>query len=278
MASSVAAIIETRTNRLKRRSGKIFGDVVRSITLIMIIGIIGSVMVYIYNFIITASYFRLNGIHVQGTARVAENDILRLSGIDTTDNILTLNKAEIARKIGAHPWIREVRIGRELPNRLVIDVVERRPAAFVLMGGILHIMDWHGDIFKKVEKDDELALPVLNGVSFHESIDRDLIQQSLKLLEFLAQRNNYPTLAHVSEVFGDREYGFSVYTEGGVCLRVGFGNYHQKLERLKPILVDLSRRNKGRKLTCIDLTDMGKVVVKKNDLFSPDRATKSFET
>ena len=277
MAASFTAIIETRKNRLKRRSGKLFGDVVRSISLVMIIGVVALVMVYVYNFVITAPYFRLENISVRGTARVAESEILRLSGIDLTDNILTLNTTEISRKIGTHPWIREVRIGRELPDRLVIDVVERKPAAFVLMGGALHIMDWHGDIIKKVEKGDNLTLPVLNGVSSQKTIDGDLVQQSLLLLEFLAQRKDSPTLEHVSEVF-DREYGFSVYTESGICLRIGFGNYRQKLERLKTVLVDLNRRNKDRIFLCIDLTDVDKVVVKRSDLFNQDRATKSFET
>lgn len=278
MAPSVTAIIETRKNRLKRRSGKIIGDVVRSVTLVMITGGIAFVMIYVYTLVITASYFRVETVSVKGTARVAEDDVLRLSGVDSTDNVLTLNTAEIAGKIATHPWIREVNIGRELPNRLVIDVTERKPAAFVLMKGMLHIMDWHGDIFKKVEKDDDVALPVLNGVSTQKSVDRDLIRQSLQLLEFLAQRRDYPVLENVSEVFGDKECGFSVYTDGGVCLRVGFGNYRQKLERLKTVLVDLSRRSKDRIVSCIDLTDIDKVVVKKSGLFKSDRRTRSFDT
>jgi len=278
MAPSLTSIIETRKNRLKRRSGKIFGDVGRSIALVTMTGIVAFVMVYVYNFVITAPYFRLAAIHVRGNSRVAESDIAHLSGIGTTENVLTLNTSEISRKIATHPWIREVRIGRELPDRLVIDVVERTPASFVLMEGTLYIMDRHGDIFKKVENDDDVTLPVLNGMSFQETVDRNLVQQSLLLLEFLAQRKSYPALEHVSEVFGHREYGFSVYTEGGVCLQVGFGNYHRKLERLKPVLVDLSKRNKERIFICIDLTDTDRVVVKRSDLFKRDRLTKSFET
>ncbi|MBN2255601.1 MAG: FtsQ-type POTRA domain-containing protein [Deltaproteobacteria bacterium] len=276
MASSLTAIIGTRKNRLKRRSGKIFGDVVRSTVLIMVTGIVAIVMVYGYNVVITASFFRVETVTVNGTVRMAESDILRLSGIGLTENIWTVNRGEVSRKIEAHPWIRDVSIGIELPNRLVIQVAEREPAAFVLIEGNLHIMDWHGEIFKQAEKGDNVTLPVVNGMWSEAILDRDLVGKALQLLQYLSQRRTYPMIQNVSEIFGDRDYGFSIFTDSGVCLQVGFGNYRRKLERLQPILVDLGRRNR-RGAVSIDLTDVDKVIVKESILFKHDRSARSFE-
>jgi cell division protein FtsQ len=209
--------------------------------------------------------------------RVAERDVLGLSEVGLTENIWTINRREIAGKVEAHPWIRDVDVGIELPNRLVIQVAERNPAALVIIEGSLHIMDWYGEIFKQAEKGDDVTLPVMNGVWAGGNLDHDLVGKALQLLEYLNQRRTYPMIQNVSEIFGDRDYGFSIYTDSSVCLQVGFGNYRRKLERLQPVLADLSRRGMGRAVS-IDLTDVDKVIVKESALFERNHSTRSFET
>ena len=91
MGKSIKSIVEKRKNRLKRRSGKIFQEIVRAGILISAVGVLALIMVYSYSFIITTSCFQLKNITVRGIERTSEKEILNLAEIKSHSNILTLN-------------------------------------------------------------------------------------------------------------------------------------------------------------------------------------------
>ena len=64
---------------------------------------------------------------VTGTERYTEKDVIEASGIQRGDNLFLLNKYEAARSIAEQlPYIdiEDIRIRRELPDTLLIDVAE----------------------------------------------------------------------------------------------------------------------------------------------------------
>lgn len=278
MARSLLSIVETKKNKLKRRSGKIAGDAVRAIGLVMVVACLSMVLIYVYSVTLTASYFQLEDIVVRGTERVDEKEIVEISGTGSHNNVFSINIKELSGKIETHPWIKDVSMGREFPNRLVVEVRERRPAALVLRNGCLYIMDWDGELFKKYDKTDDVHLPIVNANAADENINEDLMKKSLTLLDCLSSTEKFPTMENVSEIFGDRIYGFSLYTEGGLCLQLGFRNYDRKLRRLEPVLVDLTRKKVKKVFLSIDLTDEKKIVVKKNNILRPKKHARGYTT
>jgi len=52
------------------------------------------------------------------------------------------------------------------------------------------------------------------------------------------------------------------FTKSGLCLQLGFGNYDRKLKKLKPVLIDLARKNLDKVHLVVDLSDFTKVIVK----------------
>jgi cell division protein FtsQ len=278
MTRSLKSVVETKKNKLKRRSGKIFREVAKAVTLIITVGFIAFVMVYVYNCIITTSYFELGDITVRGNERVTEKEVLNLADIEPQSNILTLNLKDISRGVETNPWIKETAIGREFPNRLVIEVKERDPAAFVLVDGSLYIMDWEGSVFKKFSNRDNVHLPILNGIYKDGTVKRDLMKKALTLLRFLSANRNFPGMEHVSEIYGDDIYGFSLFARGGLCLQLGSGDYERKFKRLKPVLMDLVQKNLDTVYLSIDLTDYNNIVVKRNDVFNRHNAAAGYNT
>jgi len=275
---SIKRVFETRKNRLRRRSGKILSDIVKSVSLVVAIGAVAFLMVFAYNVIITASLFKLSHVSVRGCEKVARDEVLRLADISPHCNILTVNLGAIARRVEKDSWIREASVGRELPDRLVIEVTERKPEALVLVDGKIHVVDGEGIVFKEYDRNDNISLPVINGLCDGGNINHVLMRKTLPLLHFLAMWGSFPTRDHVSEIHGDEVYGFSLYTQGGLCLQMGFGNYEDKLKRLKPVLRDLARRDLGKRCLRIDLTDFHKVVVMKKDAVTPGISGKGYNT
>jgi cell division protein FtsQ len=260
LKKSLRIKIETRKNRLKRRSGKIFREMWKVVLLTAAITVTASLLIYTYTFIVSSPYFRLKETVVRGTERLSQEEIIELAEIKPDQNILLTNLKSMARKIQAHPWVKDVAVQRELPDRLAIIVTERKAVALIKKEDSLYYMERDGSVFVKLEKRDKTDLPVLTGFSRKDEDAGDLLRQSLDLLEYIASYNDIPAIKNISEIHGDPLFGFSLFTDSGLCIQMGFGDFDGKLKRMKPVLVELSKKNWNGFLV-IDLNDPNKITV-----------------
>src|SRR5206468_4217250 len=68
------------------------------------------------------------------------------------------------RKVAAHPWVAGVRVDRQLPSVLSIEIVERQAVAVAVLGG-LYLVDPAGRPFKRATMEEADGLPVITGLS-----------------------------------------------------------------------------------------------------------------
>lgn len=79
-----------------------------------------------------AIFFRVNQIQVQGNKIYSAQQVSEISGVETGDNLLTMNRAAVAGNIYANlPYVQTVSVGRVLPDTIVIKVVESEIAGLV---------------------------------------------------------------------------------------------------------------------------------------------------
>lgn len=262
MKKSIKTKITTKKNRLVRRSVKIFYDILKGLALIITVIASASFMILGYNYIISAPYFQIEETTIKGCERITEKEVLTLAGIKPFQNILAINPGEIARRINSNPWVKDVSIERGLPNRLVIEVRERKVSALVKENKGIYFMDSSGVIFKELKKGEKEDLPVLTG--FHKN--SALLKKSAELIDCLSSNSGSPEIRNVSEIHGDEIFGFSIFTNSGLCIRLGFENYEKKLKRLKSVITDLRRKNLNKECICIDLSNPSSVVVKRKNI------------
>lgn len=74
-----------------------------------------------------------------------------------------VNVAEIRDRLLAYGWVKDARVSRRLPDTLVIDVVERSPAALWQNQGQLALIDSDGVVLDRVQLDKMPDLPLLIG-------------------------------------------------------------------------------------------------------------------
>ena len=74
-----------------------------------------------------------------------------------------VNVAEIRRRLLAFGWVQDARVSRRLPDSLVIDIVERKPAALWQNEGRLALIDHEGVVLDRVPVDKMPDLPLLIG-------------------------------------------------------------------------------------------------------------------
>jgi cell division protein FtsQ len=256
-------------HRLKRRSGEILRDVLKASLLLTGILLLTALLILGYSQAMTTTYFGLRETQVRGVKELTEKDVLALADLKPAQNLLAVNADAIRDRVRKSPWIKDVFVGRELPKRLVIEVRERTAIALLKKGDGFYLMDADGLAFKKLETGDESDLPALTGCYRDGRPNEPLLTKAIDLFNYLSTADGLFSIKSIAEVNGDEILGFSIFTDSGLCLRLGFDHYDNKIRRLKPVLTDLEKRNVNLKYVMIDLTDPTKITVQKRHILAP---------
>ncbi|HJX32177.1 MAG TPA: FtsQ-type POTRA domain-containing protein [Thermodesulfobacteriota bacterium] len=192
------------------------------------------------SFIARSPYFALHDIRFEGCKNVKPQELMSLANVRQGYNILALNLREISQKIIANPWVKDVRIERNFPHQLIIEITERVPVALASQED-LFLVDREGDLFKKVERQDNIDMPVITGLSLSEP-STQRVKEILDFLETAEHMGVFPVRT-VSEVHVDGDYGITFYmlTEN-ISIQMDLKNYSEKLALLRSLKEDLAKR------------------------------------
>jgi cell division protein FtsQ len=75
--------------------------------------------------------FHVRDLHVRGNRHLSESEIVRLAGIGSDANLLTVRPNRVLRGLARSPWVRTAQVRRHLPWTLIVTVEERFPVAWV---------------------------------------------------------------------------------------------------------------------------------------------------
>ncbi len=86
---------------------------------------VGVILAILFSMVI---FFRVETIQVVGTSYYSQEEILGVCGVSTGDNLLTLSRGKISSSIMAPlKYVDSVKVSRQLPNTLIIQVTESKP-------------------------------------------------------------------------------------------------------------------------------------------------------
>lgn len=255
--------------RLQRKSDHIIRDIVTASLSLTVITVFSAVLIYGTNFVLSSPYLQTSEITVRGCKELTEKDVLALAAVEPSQNLLVVKVEDVEKRIKGNPWIKQVSVGREYPDRVVIEIRERQPVALLKQDTAFYLLDMEGVMFKKLETSDETDLPILTGFSNNGKTDQQLLGKTLALLQYLAASKDFPNIKTVSEIHGHERLGLSLFTNTGLCLLLGFDNYDNKFKRLPMIMADLDRRNQKSGFMQIDLSDPVKVTVQQRNILVP---------
>ena len=83
---------------------------------------------------------------VSGRERTDRQSLIDALGIEIGEAMLALDIALARERIAVLPWVRDVTIERQLPDRLVVTLVERRPLALWQNDGEISVVDAEGHV------------------------------------------------------------------------------------------------------------------------------------
>jgi cell division septal protein FtsQ len=194
---------------------------------------------------------------VSPRVRLTEVDLVRQTGVQKGQNLLTLSRRKIHANLLQSPWVEEATVSLSLPGRLILSVKEQKPVA-LLKTDALYLVNGKGVAFKRVGAGDPKNFPLMTGL---KSGDRSEIQPLLKLITDF-QGHEVLQKVGLSEVHWDPKEGVSLFTLRPVVrAALGKDEWSRRMERFSRLVPELKGK-RGEVLT-VDLTYEKRIFVKR---------------
>ncbi len=197
-------------------------DIFILVFFLMIIGILK---------LVQSKLFYISQIEIEGT-----NDILKKDIVDKLYDfkgkpITNVNKNILENEILQDTRVKDIRVIKKYPNKLIIQINERKPLAYVLISDKLFVVDKDMNIFSTYEELNGRTIPLITTT-------KENTQNILNILKELYKSRLYPLSSEIYEEGGKYiitlEDGVNVYvTENvdGKKLNQGYIVYNKEKEQ-----------------------------------------------
>lgn len=135
--------------------------------------------------------FTMRRVEIKGAERVSRLAIYNVA-FDQPSMALPMIDLEATReRLLQFGWIRDARVSRRWPDTLVVDVIERQPAAIWQNGGRLSIIDAEGVVLEPVRVEAMPELPLVMGDAANRQIAAlgALVERAPRLRPLIAGAN-----------------------------------------------------------------------------------------
>lgn len=187
-------------------------------------------------------FFQVNSFEVTGNSALTDEKVVALSGIEQGDNFFYADTWGAKRSLRQNPFVENVKIRRKLPDRLLIQVTERRSVGYIVTrDGYVQVGE-DGRLLAIQQSLSNYGLPVISGVELSELpaiggfIQNEKLKQALEVLQHCDQS----LLNNIAELNVGQEYYILAYTNQKVEVRLGgLDNIEQRLQDLNQILTTI---------------------------------------
>ena len=109
-------------------------------------------------------FFRVDTVKISGQQRYTDEQVREASGIQAGDNLILLNKYDVAGNIvEALPYIEDTRINRKLPSTLIIQVSECGKPLAVVQDGYAWLVSSRGKIVDQLDVAAAADFGIISG-------------------------------------------------------------------------------------------------------------------
>jgi cell division septal protein FtsQ len=199
--------------------------------------------------------FPLEKVEFKGNKHLTDEELITLAGVEPMQGIAGIDGKDIAGRLLGSPWVRSVRLMRQLPGTLAVTVTEADPFVLLEMNEQLYLLDDRGKILEEIKGDAVPFLPVISGNPLKE---KESFSHALELARLIRARDLTSRWSSIS-ISAHSLNEISVYVDETV-VKMGAGGYEEKLENLAALEDEILKR--GIPSHYIDLRFTGKAVVK----------------
>ncbi len=206
-------------------------------------------------------------ITIVGNHYASSDEIMNAIGLPVSNaryggNIFLVSLDEMRNRVESISWVKSATITRAFPHRLIVQVVERAPIAYVNVNGGVKLVDADGVILEKPEHGN-FAFPVIGGLdAANDAAGRhNRIAMYLAFTQQLSQENSSSGWL-VSEVdLSDADDLKAVLVQGDDSILVHFGHeqFAQRFRDFQALAPEMLKSSP--KIASVDLRYRNQVVV-----------------
>lgn len=139
----------------------------------------------------TDRFFKIKEVAIIGAGEYGEKEIREFVTpmVKVNPNLLTFPLSQIRIFLATRPYLSIAELRKELPDRLVISVKEKKTVAILIKDGFLHI-DENGNIIRPMYSGENIDVPI---ITIDENISENQIGEYLKTIAFIINLDSKST-------------------------------------------------------------------------------------
>lgn len=196
--------------------------------------------------------FQVRKVEVVGAERIDRMKVYDIALAQKNRSMAAVNLEEVRRDLMQYGWIKDARVSRRLPETLVIDIVERAPAAIWQHNEQLSLIDKKGVVLEPVTVATMPDLPLVIGPNAN--------QRSQELDEVLSAASSLKQLLAGATWVGNRRWDLRF--RSGETLSLPEGEDAAKAALAKFAHLDGANRLLGRGILRFDMRDPSRFVLR----------------
>lgn len=107
--------------------------------------------------------FVVDRVDVVGEGRLREEDVRTALGVDIGDFLFELDIEQAQKRVESLSWVELAVVRRLWPDRVVVQIIERRPYALWQHDGIVQLVDVTGEVISDADPLQFTGLPLVLG-------------------------------------------------------------------------------------------------------------------
>ena len=252
----------TKKQEIAKKKRKVVFRLIKWTSLILIL--IGGEIYFLLS-----PFFNIKNIKIVGNQKLTNEEIISLSQIQIDENTFKLVKSKVQKNIKQNAYVENVKIKRNLPDTITIEVEERTPTYMISFANAYAYINNQG-YFLEISK-NKLELPILTGfLTKEEEIQEGnrLCVEDLQRLDDVLQimksatSNEIASLVTKINIANKQNYILELKDEKKTVQMGDTSNLSTKMLYIKSIL-EQNKKIEGEILVNTDLNNKGAIFRKK---------------
>ena len=252
----------TKKQEIARKKRKTFLRLVKWATLILLLigGGIGFLL---------SSFFNIKKIEIVGNNKLTRDEAISLSQIEIEENTFKLSKNKIEKNIKQNAYVESVKIKRNLPSTILIEIEERVPTYMITFANAYAYINNQG-YFVEISK-EKLELPIITGYTTKEEdiqLGERLCTEDLQKLDDIlqimkaAESNEIANIVTKINISDKQDYVLELKSEKKTVHVGDTSNLSTKMLYIKEI-IEQNKKIEGEILVNTDLNNKWAIFRKK---------------
>ncbi len=204
--------------------------------------------------------FNLNEVVLGGNERITYNEIIKKGNIVTGKNLFTISLKKTGESISKIPYVNSIEVRRKLPDKLVINITESIPMAYVKIKDSYGVIDKNGKALEKINDTNIYNIPELLEISAEKFTPSEKIsvkeeEKFKKTLEILRDLYNNNFIDKIKSVSVSENMIILKVSDKLIIEMGSYEQFNSKIVMVKEIVATLNENDFGT----IDASDADRV-------------------